>query len=50
MVHISELQNQRTNKVEDVVSLGDEVKVKVIEVDNRGRINLSMKALEENNQ
>lgn len=50
LVHISELQNQRTNKVEDVVSLGDEVKVKVIEVDNRGRINLSMKALEENNQ
>lgn len=50
MVHISELQNQRTNKVEDVVSLGDEVKVKVIEVDNRGRINLSMKALEGNNQ
>ncbi|MHA6602560.1 polyribonucleotide nucleotidyltransferase [Aerococcus urinae] len=45
MVHISELQHKRTNKVEDVVQIGDQVKVKVIEVDNRGRINLSMKAL-----
>lgn len=48
LVHISELQQQRTNKVEDVVAIGDKVKVKVLEIDNRGRINLSMKALEEN--
>ncbi|MDO4670316.1 MAG: polyribonucleotide nucleotidyltransferase [Aerococcus sp.] len=45
LVHISELQHKRTNEVEDVVSLGDKVKVKVIEIDNRGRINLSMKAI-----
>lgn len=45
LVHISELQHQRTNKVEDVVAIGDKVKVKVLEIDNRGRINLSMKAL-----
>ncbi|MDO4679845.1 MAG: polyribonucleotide nucleotidyltransferase [Aerococcus sp.] len=45
LVHISELQHKRTNRVEDVVNLGDVVKVKVIEIDNRGRINLSMKAL-----
>lgn len=47
LVHISELQHKRTNSVEDVVSVGDEVMVKVLEVDNRNRINLSMKALVE---
>ncbi|AMB98985.1 polyribonucleotide nucleotidyltransferase [Aerococcus urinaehominis] len=45
LVHISEIQHKRTNNVEDVLSLGQEVDVKVIEIDNRGRINLSMKAL-----
>lgn len=45
LVHISELDNKRVNKVTDVVKLGDKVKVKVIEIDNQGRINLSMKAL-----
>jgi len=43
MVHISKLANTRVNKVEDVVKIGDEVQVKVIEVDRQGRINLSMK-------
>ena len=43
MVHISKLANKRVAKVEDVVNIGDEVTVKVIEVDKMGRINLSMK-------
>ena len=45
LVHISELQEERTNKVEDVVSIGDQIEVKVKEVDNHGRVNLSRKAL-----
>jgi polyribonucleotide nucleotidyltransferase len=44
MVHISQLDNTRVNKVEDVVNIGDEVKVKVIEIDGQGRVNLSRKA------
>ncbi|RUM36832.1 MAG: polyribonucleotide nucleotidyltransferase [Desulfobulbus sp.] len=44
MVHISELANKRVNKVTDILKEGDYVKVKVIEVDNRGRIRLSRKA------
>jgi len=44
LIHISQLSNQRIKKVEDVVKEGDEVKVKVIEIDSHGRINLSMKA------
>lgn len=43
LVHISELEEKRTNKVEDVVSIGDEIMVKVKEIDNQGRINLSRK-------
>ncbi len=43
MVHISKLAPTRVNKVEDVVKIGDEVQVKVIEIDRQGRINLSMK-------
>ncbi len=43
MVHISKLDNNRVEKVEDVVSLGDEFPVKVLEVDKQGRINLSRK-------
>lgn len=50
LVHISELQHKRTNRVEDVISIGDTVKVKVLEIDNRGRINLSMKALTESDE
>src|SRR5699024_5386870 len=45
LVHISELEEKRTKKVEDVVAIGDEVMVKVIEIDNQGRINLSRKAV-----
>ncbi len=45
MVHISELADYRVNKVEDVVKIGDEVTVKVINIDNLGRVNLSRRAL-----
>ncbi len=48
MVHISQLEHSRVNKVEDVVNIGDEVKVKVIEVDSQGRVNLSRKAVLDN--
>mgnify|MGYP001337978970 FL=1 len=41
LVHISQLQEKRTNKVEDVVKIGDEIMVKVVEIDSQGRINLS---------
>ena len=43
MVHISKLSDKRVAKVDDVVNIGDEVTVKVIEVDKMNRINLSMK-------
>lgn len=45
MVHISELEDHRVARVEDVVKVGDEVTVKVINIDNMGRINLSRRAL-----
>ncbi|NLX17772.1 MAG: polyribonucleotide nucleotidyltransferase, partial [Desulfobulbus sp.] len=44
MVHISELANERVKNVTDVVKEGDIIKVKVLEIDNRGRIRLSRKA------
>ena len=44
LVHISQLSTERVNKVEDVVSVGDEIVVKVTEIDQKGRINLSRKA------
>jgi len=44
MVHISELKNERVNKVTDVLKEGDVVKVKVLDIDGRGRIRLSRKA------
>ncbi|MGE4282202.1 MAG: polyribonucleotide nucleotidyltransferase [Clostridia bacterium] len=43
LVHISKLDRKRVEKVEDVVSVGDEIMVKVVEVDKQGRINLSRK-------
>jgi len=50
LVHISKLDRKRVEKVEDVCKVGDEMLVKVIEVDKQGRINLSRKdALPENN-
>jgi polyribonucleotide nucleotidyltransferase len=45
LVHISELAEERVGKVEDVVKLGDEILVKVTEIDNQGRVNLSRKAV-----
>ncbi|MBQ8814440.1 MAG: polyribonucleotide nucleotidyltransferase [Lachnospiraceae bacterium] len=46
MVHISKLANKRVAKVTDVVNIGDEVTVKVIKVDEKGRIDLSIKDVE----
>ncbi|MFH0947948.1 MAG: polyribonucleotide nucleotidyltransferase [Elusimicrobiota bacterium] len=43
LVHISQLDEKRVEKVEDVVNLGDEIWVKVMEIDKQGRINLSKK-------
>ncbi len=43
LVHISKLDKSRVEKVEDIVSIGDEIVVKVIEIDRQGRINLSRK-------
>ena len=43
LVHISKLDNQRVERVEDVVSIGDQIVVKVMEIDSQGRINLSRK-------
>ena len=43
LVHISKLDKSRVEKVEDVVSIGDEIVVKVTEIDRQGRINLSRK-------
>ncbi|MBU0646483.1 polyribonucleotide nucleotidyltransferase [Patescibacteria group bacterium] len=48
MVHVSELAPWRVEKVSDIVKIGDEVNVKVIEIDDKGRVNLSMKQAEGN--
>ena len=45
LCHISQLARQRIEKVEDVVKVGDELEVKVVEIDDKGRINVSHKAL-----
>ena len=45
LIHISELQHGRTDKTEDVVKKGDVVTVKLLEVDDRGKMRLSRKAL-----
>ncbi|MBN2726060.1 polyribonucleotide nucleotidyltransferase [Candidatus Mcinerneyibacteriota bacterium] len=47
LVHISEISKERIPKVSDVLSLGDKVKAKVIKIDDMGRINISIKRLEE---
>ena len=49
-LHISKISNKRVEKVEDVLAVGDEIKVKVYEIDNQDRINLTMKDLEENKE
>ena len=43
LIHISKLENHRVGKVEDVLNIGDETWVKVVEIDDKGRINLSRK-------
>lgn len=45
LVHISRLSTERVAKVEDVVAIGDQITVKVTEIDQQGRINLSRKAV-----
>lgn len=45
LVHISQLSTERVAKVEDAVAIGDKIMVKVTEIDNMGRVNLSRKAL-----
>jgi len=47
LVHISELKNERVETVSDVVAEGDEVKVKLIGMDNRGKLKLSMKRVDQ---
>lgn len=47
LIHISEMAHERVEKVEDIVSVGDTVRVVVKEIDSQGRINLSMKALKD---
>ncbi|HSI01347.1 MAG TPA: S1 RNA-binding domain-containing protein, partial [Reyranella sp.] len=47
LVHISELAPRRVGKVNDVVKEGDQVKVKVLGVDDRGKVRLSMKAVDQ---
>ena len=47
LVHISEMADHRVNVVTDVVNEGDTVKVKVLEIDNRGKVRLSMKVVDQ---
>ena len=44
LIHISEISDRRIEKVEDVLKVGDVIPVKVKEIDNQGRINLSARA------
>ncbi|MBD1147267.1 polyribonucleotide nucleotidyltransferase [Pelagibacterales bacterium SAG-MED31] len=46
LVHISQLKNERVEKVSDVINEGDIVKVKVLDIDSRGKVKLSMKEVE----
>ena len=45
LLHISEIDTKRVNKVEDYFQVGDEVEVKVVKIDNDGKIRLSRKVL-----
>ena len=47
LVHISELKNERVEKVTDVLNEGDEVKVKVLGIDDRGKVRLSMRVVDQ---
>lgn len=50
LLHISQIDHARTDKVEDVLAVGDEVRVKITEIDRQGRINFSRKALLEKSE
>ncbi|HGY5532324.1 MAG TPA: polyribonucleotide nucleotidyltransferase [Prochlorococcus sp.] len=50
MIHISQLSEARVEKVEDVVKVGDEVTVRIREIDNRGRINLTLRGVPQNGE
>ncbi len=50
LLHISKISHKRVEKVEDVLAIGDEVTVKVSDIDDQGRINLNMRDLEVSNQ
>ncbi|MCP9915199.1 polyribonucleotide nucleotidyltransferase [Cyanobium sp. ATX 6F1] len=47
MIHISQLSEARVEKVEDVIKVGDQVRVRVREIDNRGRINLTLRGVDQ---
>jgi polyribonucleotide nucleotidyltransferase len=47
LVHISELTNERVNRTTDVVNVGDAVKVKVLGFDDRGKVKLSMRVVDQ---
>ena len=47
LVHISEMKDHRVDKVTDVVNVGDQVKVKLVGIDDRGKVKLSMKAVDQ---
>uniref|UniRef100_UPI0035BBA9CE S1 RNA-binding domain-containing protein n=1 Tax=Sphingomonas sp. TaxID=28214 RepID=UPI0035BBA9CE len=47
LVHVSEMRNERVEKVSDVVSEGQEVRVKVLEIDQRGKVRLSMRVVDQ---
>ena len=47
LVHVSEIRNERVEKVADVLKEGQEVKVKVLEIDNRGKVRLSMRVVDQ---
>ena len=49
LLHISKISSKRVDKVEDVLSIGDEIRVKVADIDNQGKIALNMKDLEMHN-
>ena len=47
LVHISELAPERVGKTTDIINVGDEVKVKLIGIDDRGKVKLSLKAVDQ---
>ncbi|HKJ66776.1 MAG TPA: S1 RNA-binding domain-containing protein, partial [bacterium] len=50
LLHISNIQNKRTENVTDILKVGDTVKVKLIKIDDRGRLDLSRKAVLSENE